>query len=84
MLTRPLCCLQGAWLAMVTMSHLHPAKLKTVEKRAWMTPARVDAWNRALQASSFLETGTLIDLHHLTKGGDLGGCDADGEGSWLR
>ena len=50
------------------MSHLHPAKLKTEEKRLWMTPERVDAWNQAIWASAFTEMGTLIDLHHTTKG----------------
>ena len=63
--------LQGAQLAMVTISHLHPAKLKTEEKRLWMTPTRVDAWNQAILASTFTDTGTLIDLHHLTKGAGL-------------
>ena len=53
---------------MVSISHLHPSKLKTEEKRRMMTPRRVDVWNQALQGASLPSALRLVDLHHITKG----------------
>ena len=60
--------LQAASLAIASISHLHPSKLKTEEKRRMMTPQRVNLWNQALQDAGLSTTLSLIDLHHVTQG----------------
>jgi hypothetical protein len=58
-------------MSVFSISEVYPPKLKTEEKRAHLTLANVDKYNKALNDSGILvPEGALylVDVHHLTQG----------------
>ena len=63
--------MQAPPVSYFSISEVYPPKLKTEDKREHLTPARVDAYNRAIANSAILSPDGpfhLIDIHGLTQG----------------
>ena len=61
---------QAPTITLMSISEVYPPKLKTEEKRTWLTPLRVDLYNKGIaQGGVLVPTGPfqLLDIHHLTQ-----------------